>query len=253
MLRALWSGATGMNAQQMMIDTISNNLANVNTTGFKRQRVQFQDLYYQTLNLGRAQPISVGNGVRVGGTQRNFCQGNLERTDDPLNVAIEGEGFFAVETGDGEIRYTRDGSFRLDGEGRLVTSSGYPVVLEGGDTIPPNAEELGIDEKGVIYGKVDGALREFGRIVLTMFANPAGLESVGGNLYRKTPQSGEGNQVLPGEEGAGRIRGGYLETSNVEIVTEMVNLIIAQRAFELNSKTVETADQMWGIANNIRR
>jgi len=252
-IRALWTGATGMSAQQFLIDNISNNLANVNTTGFKRQRVQFHDLYYQSLTGGQNKTMSVGSGVQVGGTCRDFGQGNFERTDDPLNVAIQGDGFFAVEFADGQLRYTRDGSFRLDAERRIVTSSGYPVFLEGGGAIPLEAEEVGIDESGVVYGKVNGTYQEFGRIVLTVFPNPAGLEAIGSNLFRETPQSGPGSQFNPGEEGAGRLVSGYVETSNVEIVTEMVNLIIAQRAFELNSKTVETADQMWGIANNIRR
>lgn len=253
MLRALWSGATGMAAQQFNIDNISNNLANVNTAGFKRQRVQFQDLFYQNLRTGRDTLASVGSGVRVAGTQRNFSQGPLERAGDPLSLAIEGEGFFTIEYPNGEYRYTRNGAFRLDSEGRLVTADGYPVRIEGGSTIPRGIQELTIYRDGTITGKLDDSFQEFGQIALTVFANPSGLEAVGSNLFRDTPQSGEGIQVEPGHEGAGSILAGYLETSNVEIVSEMVNLIVAQRAFELNSKSVETADQMWSIANNIRR
>ncbi|MGI6163491.1 MAG: flagellar basal-body rod protein FlgG [Bacillota bacterium] len=253
MLRALWSGATGMAAQQFNIDNISNNLANVNTAGFKRQRVQFQDLFYQNLRTGRDTLASVGSGVRVAGTQRNFSQGPLERAGDSLSLAIEGEGFFTIEYPNGEYRYTRNGAFRLDSDGRLVTSDGYPVRIEGGSTIPRGLQELTIDRDGTITGKLDDSFQEFGQIALTVFANSSGLEAVGSNLFRDTPQSGEGIQVEPGHEGAGSILAGYLETSNVEIVSEMVNLIVAQRAFELNSKSVETADQMWSIANNIRR
>lgn len=252
MIRALWSGATGMAAQQFNIDNVSNNLANVNTTGFKRQRVEFQDLYYQNLLLGNTE-ASVGSGVRVAGTQRDFRQGPLERVDDPLALAIEGQGFFAVEGFDGRQYYTRDGSLRLDGEGRIVTQSGYPVVIQGGSVVPQGTQELAVDKTGVIMGKVDGSYQEFGRIVLTMFPNPAGVQAVGSNLFSETPQSGEAIEVEPGREGSGSILSGYVEASNVEIVTEMVNLIVAQRAFELNSKSVETADQMWAIANNIKR
>jgi len=242
-----------MTAQQFLIDTISNNLANVNTTGFKRQRVQFQDLYYQSLLTGRGSRVSIGSGVRPQGTERNFRQGNLEKTDDPLNVAIEGQGFFVVEAADGERLYTRDGSFRLDVEGRVVTAGGYPVLMEGGTNVPREVTELGFDEHGILRGKVEGRVEEFGRLVISLFPNPPGLEALGGNLYRETSQSGTPQETLSGQEGAGSVLPGYLETSNVEIVSEMVNLIVAQRAFELNSKTVETADQMWGIANNIRR
>lgn len=253
MLRALWSGATGMAAQQMLIDTVSNNLANVNTTGFKKQRVQFQDLYYQNLSTTQDSHLSVGSGVRPQGTQRDFSQGNLEKTDDLLNVAIEGPGFFVIESSDGETLYTRDGSFRIDGEGQVVTASGDRVLLQGGSQIPSDVEDLGFDEHGVLKGKVNGTTEEFGSLVLATFTNPSGLEALGKNLYRETAASGAAVQTSPGQNGAGSILPGYLETSNVEIVTEMVNLIVAQRAFELNSKSVETADQMWGIANNIKR
>lgn len=253
MLRALWTGATGMTSQQLLIDTISNNLANVNTTGFKRQRIQFQDLYYENIHVGISSSAEVGSGSRVVSTDRSFRQGNLEPTNDALSVAIEGPGFFTVETVAGTA-YTRDGSFRLDAQGRLVNASGYVVTSDGtAIEIPRNATDLGISENGVIFGRVDGVFEEFGRLQIAVFANPQGLEATGGNLFRVTPMSGEPELLTPGEDGAGILRGGYIETSNVEIVTEMVNLIVAQRAFELNSKTIETADQMWGIANNVKR
>lgn len=242
-----------MASQQLLIDTISNNLANVNTAGFKRQRVHFQDLYYENIPVGIASTASVGSGSRTVATDRSFRQGNVERTDDPLSAAIEGQGFFVVETSRGQA-YTRDGSFRVDGEGRLTTASGYLVVSDGGQIeIPQGATDIEIDEYGVITGRVDGQVEEFGRLQLAVFANNQGLEAIGGNLYRSTQLSGEPVICDPGQDGAGILRGGYIETSNVEIVTEMVNLIIAQRAFELNSKTVETADQMWSIANNVKR
>ncbi len=242
-----------MTSQQLLIDTISNNLANVNTTGFKKQRVQFQDLYYETVMVGMGSTATLGSGSRVSATDRSFRQGNLEPTDNPLSVAIEGQGFFAIETGSGTA-YTRDGSFRVDGEGTLRTASGYTVLGDGGAIeIPERATEIEVTEDGVISAVVNGTRQELGVLQVVMFTNPAGLETTGGNLYRATQLSGEPVETLAGQDGAGQILGGYIETSNVEIVTEMVNLIIAQRAFELNSKAVETADQMWGIANNVKR
>lgn len=253
MLRALWTGATGMASQQLLVDTISNNLANVNTAGYKKQRVQFQDLYYETVAVGLGSTATLGSGSRVSATDRSFRQGNVERTDDPLSMAIEGQGFFAVETGSGTA-YTRDGSFRLDANGRLCTASGYTVVGDGGVIeVPAGVTEIEVTDDGIISGVVNGVRQDFATIRLFLFANPAGLEATGGNLYRATQLSGEAVEAIPGQDGAGLLRGGYIETSNVEIVTEMVNLIIAQRAFELNSKAVETADQMWGIANNVKR
>ncbi len=241
-----------MASQQLLIDTIANNLANVNTTGFKRQRVQFQDLYYENIPVGIASTAEVGSGSRVVSTDRSFRQGNLEPTDNPLSVAIEGPGFFTVETLTGTA-YTRDGSFRVDGQGRLVNASGYLVTSDGSPiVIPANATDLGISEDGIVFGRVNGRIEEFGRLQIAVFPNPQGLEASGANLFRVTPMSGEPELLTPGENGAGILLSGYIETSNVEIVTEMVNLIVAQRAFELNSKTIETADQMWGIANNVK-
>lgn len=242
-----------MSSQQLLIDTISNNLANVNTTGFKKQRVQFQDLYYETINVGEGSSATLGSGSRTVATDRSFKQGNVQETDDPLSSAIEGQGFFAVDTGSGTA-YTRDGSFRIDGQGVLTTASGY-TVLGGGSPIevPAGATDIEVATDGTISAMVSGTRQDVGALTLNLFANPAGLESYGGNLYKQTQLSGDPTEAVPGEYGAGLVRGGYLETSNVEIVTEMVNLIIAQRAFELNSKAVETADQMWSIANNVKR
>ena len=253
MLRALWTGATGMSSQQLLIDTISNNLANVNTAGFKRQSVSFQDLYYETVAVGRGSTASLGSGSRTVATDRSFRQGNLEETDNPLNAAIEGEGFFVVETGTGTA-YTRDGSFRVDGDGRLCTASGYTVSVQGGALqVPDGATDVQITEDGTITAEVSGVRQVLGKLDLALFPNTSGLEAVGGNLFKETALSGTPRLTVAGQDGAGTVRGGYLETSNVDIVTEMVNLIIAQRAFELNSKAVETADQMWGIANNVKR
>lgn len=253
MLRALWTGATGMASQQLLIDTISNNLANVNTAGFKKQRVQFQDLYYENIPVGISSTASVGSGSRTVATDRSFRQGNVEKTDDPLSVAIEGQGFFIIDTDSGPA-YTRDGSFRVNANGRITNAAGYPVVSEGNSVeIPAAATEVSIGEKGVVSGRVAGKVQQFGRIQIAVFQNNQGLEAVGGNLFRATQMSGEAKTCTPGSDGAGVLRGGYIETSNVEIVTEMVNLIVAQRAFELNSKTVETVDQMWSIANNVKR
>ncbi len=240
-----------MASQQLLIDTVSNNLANINTTGFKKQRVQFQDLFYANIPMGLDAQASVGNGSRTVATQRMWSQGNIEQTGDPLNVAIEGEGLFAVETSRGQA-YTRDGSFRLDGEGHLVTSAGYRVSSGEGIQIPAGATELAILEDGSVIGVTNGTFQVFGTLTLSLFQNPSGLDAIGGNLYLATRASGEAAEFTPGSDGAGILRGSYLETSNVDIVSEMVNLIVAQRAFELNSKAVETADQMWAIANNVR-
>lgn len=253
MLRALWTGATGMSSQQLLIDTISNNLANVNTAGFKKQRAAFQDLYYETIAVGRGGTATLGSGSRTSATDRSFRQGNIERTDDPFHAGIEGQGFFVIQTGTGTA-YTRDGSFRVDGESRLCTASGHTVSVGGSVLqIPQGAMEIEIGESGMITAVVGNVRQTLGQLDLVLFSNPAGLEAVGGNLFKQTLLSGEAVTAVPGQNGAGVIRGGYLETSNVEIVTEMVNLIIAQRAFELNSKAVETADQMWGIANSVKR
>jgi len=262
MIRSLYTAATGMEAQQLNIDVIANNLANVNTTGFKRSRVDFQDLLYQTIRTaGAAQAqgvqiptgIQVGLGTRVASVQKLFTQGDFQMTGNKLDVLIEGNGFFQVMLPSGNLAYTRDGSFKIDGQGRLVTSDGYPVQPE--ITIPAGAKEISIGEDGTVSATLAGqsAPQELGQIQLVGFTNPAGLESLGRNLFAQTEASGEPVPGTPGQDGLGTLAQGYVEMSNVKVVEEMVNMIIAQRAYEVNSKSIQAADEMLNIANNIRR
>ncbi len=265
-MRALWSAATGMLAQQLNVDTVANNLANINTTGFKASRLEFQDLIYQHLpspgSVQGGQPpaalLQVGHGVQPVATQRLFSQGSLEPTDNPLDLAIQGRGFFQVELPGGTRAYTRDGSFKLDAEGNLVTSNGYRLVLEDGEEVPLEADALEVAADGTITAVVrddDGEVTrtEIGRINLATFINPAGLQAMGQNLFLATPASGEPETARPGEGGVGYIQQGYLEASNVNVVQEMVALIVAQRAYEMNSKAIQASDEMMGLANNLRR
>lgn len=251
MITALWSGATGMASQQVLLDAIANNLANINTTGFKKQRVEFQDLHYREVMVSDYSSAAVGHGSRVSATSRDFGQGNLEYVDDPFSMAIEGEGFFMVDTPKGTA-YTRDGSFKVDAGGHLVTSTGYPVLGKSDIRIPFDAKEISVSPNGIVSAMRGGTYLELGRLNLAVFQNPQGLEALGQNLFRETQVSGEALIGSPMEEGFGGILERYLETSNVDLVSEMVNMIVAQRAFEMNSKTVQTADQMWGLANNLR-
>lgn len=263
MIRALFSAASGMFAQELNIDTISNNLANVKTTGFKKNRVEFQDVLYQTLRVAgsavtqeQVSPtgIQVGLGVRASSTQKSFAQGSFERTDNPLDVAIEGDGFFQIQTCDGGTAYTRDGSFKVDANGRLVTADGnflIPAI-----TIPPEAQFVSIGQDGtvsVITNQVSTP-QNVGQIQLARFVNPAGLVAAGQNLFLQSAASGPPSLGTPGcDSGFGRTQQGFLEFSNVKIVEELVNMIIAQRAFEVNSRAVKAADDMLGEAVNIRR
>ncbi len=259
MMRALWSASTGMNAQQLNIDNISNNLANVNTAGYKKNRLEFQDLLYETIrSAGNTQAaegqnpigIQVGQGVRSSATQRIFKTGPLNETGNPYNLAIRGEGFFMVETPFGEA-FTRDGSFKIDGEGNLVNTSGY--FLSPGIQIDEEASEIVVGTNGsVSYRNRDtGELEESGDMIeVYRFVNAAGLESKGGNLFMATQASGE--SILM-DEGQYEIEQGFVEGSNVQVVEEMVNMIVAQRAYEINSKAIQTSDEMLGIANNLRR
>ncbi len=264
-MRALWTAASGMRTQQLNLDTISNNLANVNTTGYKRQKVEFKDLLYTTIRHtdltdegGSPTNLQVGHGVMPVATSRVFTNGSLEATDNPFDVAIDGEGFFVIETPHGEFLYTRDGNFKLSvdmDEMRLVTSDGYTVLSEFDDeiVITEGMEDIGISEMGLISAKnEDGEIEEIATIKLVKFINPEGLEAVGKNLYKATVASGE---EIPMEEEnrTSTLRQGYLETSNVQIVDEMVRMITAQRAYEINSKTIQTADDMLGMANNLKR
>jgi flagellar basal-body rod protein FlgG len=250
-----------MEAQQLLIDTISNNLANVNTTGYKKSRAEFQDLIYQNLKAGAANSssdttssaIQVGHGSRTIATTRDFSQGEPIQTQDPLDLTINGTGFFQVTMPDGTLAYTRDGSFKLSADGRLVTSDGYPMEPE--ITLPQDTASISIDSTGIVSAIQIGQTepQEVGQIELARFVNPAGLSSIGQNLLRATEGSGTPTVAAPGAEGLGTLMQGYLEGSNVEVVQEMVNMIIAQRAYEINSKAIKTAEDMLTIASNLKR
>lgn len=267
MIRSLWSAASGMLAQQLNVDTISHNLANVNTIGFKRSRVEFEDLFYETIRpagtttvLGTTLPLGleVGHGVRPVATQRIFSGGSLQRTDQPLDLAIQGDGFFMVDLGDGKIGYTRNGAFHLDAEGRIVTSQGYPLLAAGGSgeiRIPAGSTDISIGSNGQITVMEPGnsAPTDVAQIGLANFTNPAGLSARGETIFEPTPASGEPQMANPGEQGLGTIAQGTLEMANVSVVEEMVNLIVAQRAYEINTKAVQSADEMLAQANQLRR
>jgi flagellar basal-body rod protein FlgG len=262
MIRALWTSASGMHAQQLNIDVIANNLANVNTTGFKRSRADFQDLLYQTLRVaggptsaGTLVPtgMELGHGTRAVAIQKLFLQGDYQQTQNELDLAIEGSGFLQVIQPDGQVAYSRAGALKLDNEGRIVTSDG--LRLEPELIIPPEATKVSIAADGTVSVLVPGnaAPVEIGTITLARFVNPAGLSSIGKNLYLQTAASGEATEGRPGEEGFGTLAQGFLEMSNVNVVEEMVNMIAGQRAYEINSKAIQAADDMLQIANNIRR
>jgi flagellar basal-body rod protein FlgG len=259
---ALRTSASGMAAQQLRSEVIANNLANVNTTGFKRSRPQFEDLLYQTIQNGsvidsrdaRATPaIQVGRGVHLAAIQRMHQQGTLELTGRPLDLAIEGDGFFQIQLPTGEIAYTRDGGFQISDQGALVTNGGYTVLPSV--RIPTDAVNITVSRTGIITAdRGDSAPPlELGRLELARFANPAGLMTLGENLYRQTPASGQAVLGFPQDAGFGRVLQGNLEGSNVEIVNEMVDMITAQRAYEINSKAIRNADEMAAIANQLIR
>lgn len=262
MIRSLWTAGTGMNAQQLNIDVISNNLANVNTTGYKKSRVDFQDLIYQDLRAlgtpvltGAQIPVGsqVGHGVRPVATQKMFTQGAFEETGNPLDIAIEGDGFFQVLLPDGMVAYTRDGSFKRDGDGNLVTSDGF--MLDPPISIDEDILSISISPNGDVYVEEAGSteLMHIGSIEIVRFSNPAGLKNLGRNLYAQTAASGEPMYGTPGMFGFGALAQGFLERSNVKVVEEMVNMIVAQRAYEICSKAIRTSDEMLETANNIRR
>jgi flagellar basal-body rod protein FlgG len=263
MLRAFFSSATGMRAQELMIDNTANNLANVNTTGFKRSYLNFADTLYAThrppgteVTVGQQSPtgLQIGSGVRPVGTTRVFSQGVLDPTGNVTDVAIEGEGFFRVLVG-GEERYTRDGTFRLNSERTLVTSDGH--ALEDSITIPAGIplDHVAIGIDGTVTASQGDTSIQLGQIQLHKFPNPAGLSSVGGNLYRPTSASGAAESGIPGAEGTGLgfVRQGFLEKSNVEVVTELVSLITAQRAYEINSRAIRAGDEMLSNTSQIVR
>ncbi len=262
MMRALFTAASGMEAQQFNMDTISNNLANVNTTGFRRNEARFQDLVYQQMRApgtpvgASVVPVGqeVGLGVKVGSSEKIFTQGNLTQTGNPLDVAIEGDGFFQVTMPDGTTAYTRDGSFKQDANGAMVTADGYFVQPQ--ITIPQNAQQVSIGQDGTVTAVVPGSTQpqQLGQIQLARFVNPAGLSPLGGhNLYTQTGASGTPVVAQPGLNGTGSLQNGYLENSNVQVVQEIVNMIVAQRAFEANSKSISAADQMLSTAVQMKQ
>jgi len=261
LIRALHTSATGMEAQQAQVDNVSNNLANVNTTGFKRGRVDFQDLLYQTIKEAGAPagpetqaPVGVqlGVGVNVGAIHKNFEQGAVDITSNPMDLMVNGDGFFGVQQANGEVAYTRNGSFQIDKEGRLMTKSGE--LIQPAITIPTNSLSFQVGPTGEVKVKLPGQNSEsvVAQIELANFTNPAGLSAIGGSLYVPTDGSGEPTQGKPGENGLGMVMQGALESSNVNVVNEMTNLIKAQRAYEMNSKVMTTADQMMSTLNNIK-
>jgi flagellar basal-body rod protein FlgG len=264
MMRSLWTAASGMTGQQFNIDTISHNLSNVNTTGFKKNRADFEDLLYQNRRIAGTPAteltvvptgIQVGHGVRVSATQKMFTQGALQQTGVVSDLAIQGEGFFRVLLIDGTYGYTRDGSFKIDSEGQLVTANGYRVLPE---VILPDEfvrESLAVSQDGRVTIKVAGSDDpvDVGQMGIYRFTNPAGLQAIGENLFKVTNASGEAIGGRPGFDGMGKLVHKFLEMSNVSVVNEMVNMIVAQRAYELNSKAIQTSDTMLGIANNLKR
>jgi flagellar basal-body rod protein FlgG len=253
MIRSLWISKTGLDAQQTQMDVISNNLANVSTNGFKRSRAVFEDLLYQTIRQPGAQSsqqtqlpsgLQIGTGVRPVAAERVFTQGNLQLTGNSLDVAIQGNGFLQVLMPDGTTGYTRDGSLQLDSQGQLVTSSGF--TIQPAITIPANSNNITIGRDGVITVTQAGSTApvQVGSLQLATFINPAGLMSMGENLYQETASSGTPSTNVPGTNGAGLITQSYVETSNVNVVEELVNMIQTQRAYEINSKAIQTSDQM---------
>ncbi len=258
---ALRTAATGMMAQQTRTEVIANNLANVNTTGFKRSRAQFQDLLYQTLqnpsvignpDANTSVAIQVGRGTHLSGVLRENAQGSLESTGRPLDVAIEGEGYFQVQLPSGLTAYTRDGGFQISDQGVLTTADGNQIVP--GIHVPPEATNVSISKTGVVsYMRNGKETVELGRIEIARFSNPSGMMAQGANLFTETPASGQAVTGFPGDEGMGALLQGSLEGSNVEVVQEMVDMISAQRAYELNSKAVKAAEEMSQVANEMVR
>lgn len=262
MLRALRTASLGMFAQSLRLDNISNNLANANTNGYKKSSIEFQDLFYQTIrpagvtdqqNTQLPTELQIGHGNRPVANVKNFSQGDVVATENTLDVALEGVGFLQVQKPDGTMAYTRDGNLGLSSTGELVNATG--LVIEPAITIPEDATHINIGVDGTVSVILDGQVepQEVGQIELAKFVNAGGLKNIGGNLYDATAASGDPILGSPGAEGFGRLMQGYLEKSNVNVVNEMVELIVAQRAFEVNSRSIRTAEQMMEIANNIKR
>ena len=261
MWRSLATAAAGMQAQQTRLDVTANNIANVSTSGFKKSRAEFADLMYQSMRPAGAPtgagtsapgPLEVGLGVRVAGTQRIDAQGSMVQTENALDVAIQGRGYFEVTLPSGETAYTRNGSFHKNAEGTLVTAEGYPVG--GGIAIPPEAGSVTIGADGTISASVPGEAQpqQLGQLQLATFVNPAGLEAKGNNLFTASAASGEAITVPPGTDGAGSLIQGFVEGSNVNVVTEMIDLIAGQRAYEVNTRVIKAADEMLGQTANLR-
>lgn len=261
MFRALSSAATGMEAQEKKVETIANNIANVNTTGFKKQRVEFQDLLYDTITPAGAKTseqtssptgLQIGQGVRTVGSVREFSMGSLQATNRVFDMAIEGSGFFKIKLPDGEPAYTRAGSFQLNGQGQLVTPEG--MELDPGIVVPAGIKQIHVAGDGTVTATQAGdtAATEIGSITISDFVNSSGLQAIGHNLYRPTPSSGEAIEATPGTQGLGTILSGHLETANVKVVDEMVQLIAAQRAYESNSRVIKAADEMLRSTASLR-
>lgn len=261
MIRALYTAASGMTAQQANIDNVANNLANVNTTGFKKSRVEFEDLVYQQMKApgtptsqeGEA-PIGLeaGLGTRVVASARNFSTGNLRTTSNPLDIAIQGQGFFQLTLPGGETGYSRAGAFHVSGEGQIVTADG--IALQPAITIPADAMTVSISKDGIVSVTTPGTdPQQIGTIELANFQNPAGLQARGGNVFVATIASGDPVTAVPGAEGMGTLQQGFLEDSNVSVVEEMVNMILGQRAYEANSRVIRAADEMLQQVNNLSR
>jgi flagellar basal-body rod protein FlgG len=262
MIRALYTAASGMSAQQANIDNVAHNLANVNTTGFKKSRMEFQDLVYQQIKAAGSPTsasseapvgLELGLGTRSVATARDFSTGNLRSTGNPLDLAVEGRGFLQVTMPDGRTGYTRSGQLHLNSQGALVTSDGYPV--EPQVTIPANALSVTISHEGIVSVMLPGqsAAQQVGTLELASFQNPAGLQANGGSLFTTTTASGEPTTAVPGADGMGSLAQGFLEESNVSVVEEMVNMILGQRAYEANSKVVKAADEMLQQVNGMAR
>jgi flagellar basal-body rod protein FlgG len=262
MIKAMNTAATGMVAQQMNIDNIANNLANVNTTGFKKGRMEFQDILYQNYRkagtasaIGTTVPVNldVGYGTRAVATTREFSSGSVTVTGNPTDLAIGGNGFFQIQMPDGTTSYSRDGAFKLSAEGNLVTADGFQVLPTV--TIPQDATEISVTIDGQVFVNVIGneTPQQIGQLELARFINPAGLSAVGHNLYTETVASGTPITGVPATDGLGRIDQGSLESSNVSVVDEMVNMIMAQRSYEINSKVIQTSDEMSQTTNNLKR
>jgi flagellar basal-body rod protein FlgG len=262
MLRSLYTAGTGMVAQQHNLDVIANNLANVNTTGFKQQRAEFEDLMYQTMrsagvaegsSAAAPENMQIGLGVKLAGTSSNFQIGSFQNTGNSLNLAISGNGFFKLTQPDGTAVYTRDGSFQPDAEGKLVNMDG--LKLDPEVTIPQGSTSITVNAQGDVSAVAPGetSSKVFGKVQVSSVANPAGMTRLGSNLFAATEASGDVQSGTPGENGTGMLQSGYLEGSNVEVVEEMTRMITAQRAYEINSKAIQTADDMLGIVNNLKR